>query len=207
MKLIQLIIFVFSITNVVSCRQQSEKEITNHIYFDNSQTDTTAQEALIAITDEEYLQFGSRVAYLNTKGDTIIPFDKYAYLGTDSLICYANVIEFPNDSSYGRWIAINRNQNTLYDIVPFDNGPDYFHERLVRAKRNGKMGFADKNGQIVIECEYDFAEWFKNGKAKVTYDARVIKDKYEDHTRIESDEWFYIDKNGKRIKNDTPIKN
>ena len=30
-------------------------------------------------------------------------------------------------------------------------------------------------------------------------DAREIKDKYVGHTRIESDEWFYIDKNGKRI--------
>ena len=42
--------------------------------------------------------------------------------------------------------------------------------------------------------------WFKDGKAKVTFDAREIRDKYDDHTRIESDEWFYIDENGKKIK-------
>jgi hypothetical protein len=200
MKFSQLIILVFSIISAFSCGQKSEKEATNYTYFDKSQTDTIAQEPLIAVADEEYLQYGSRVAYLNTKGDTIIPFDKYAYLGTDTLTHYANVIEFPKDSSYGRWIAIDRNQNSLYDIVSFDNGPDYFHEGLVRAKRNGKMGFADKFGQIAIPCEYDFAWWFENGKAKVTFNAREIRDKYDDHTRIESDEWFYIDKNGKKRK-------
>lgn len=200
MKFSQLIILVFSTISVFSCGQKSEKGATNYAYFDKSQTDTIAKELLIAVTDEEYLQYGSRVAYLNTKGDTIIPFDRYAYLGTDTLTHYAIVIEFPKDSSYGRWIAIDRNQKTLYDIVSFDNGPEYFHEGLVRAKRNGKMGFANKYGQIVIPCEYDFAWWFKDGKAKVTFDAREIRDKYDDHTRIESDEWFYIDENGKKIK-------
>ena len=200
MKISQLIILVFSIVSVSSCGQKTEKEVSHYTYFDKSQLDTKTKDFLVAVTDEEYLQYGSRVAYLNTKGDTIIPFDKYACLGTDTLTHYANVIEFPKDSLYGRWIAIDRNQNTLYDIVSFDNGPDYFHEGLVRAKRNGKMGFADKYGQIVIPCDYDFVWWFEDGKAKVTFDAREIRDEYDDHTRIESDEWFYIDKNGNRIK-------
>lgn len=200
MKFSQLIILVFSAISIFSCGQKSEKEAINYIYFDKSQTDTIAKDPLIAVTDEEYLQYGSRVAFLNIKGDTIIPFGKYAYLGTDTLIHYANVIEFPKDSSYGRWISIDRNQNTLYDLVSFDNRPDYFHEGLVRAKRNGKMGFADKYGQIIIPCEYDFVWWFEDGKAKVTFDAKEIRAKYDDHTRIESDEWFYIDKNGNKIK-------
>ena len=62
------------------------------------------------------------------------------------------------------------------------------------------MGFADKYGQIVIPCDYDFVWWFEYGKAKVTFDAREIRDRYDDHTRIESDEWFYIDQNGKKVK-------
>ncbi|XWN38550.1 MAG: WG repeat-containing protein [Balneola sp.] len=196
----QLIILASSLSCIFSCGQKSQSETTDYVYYDKTKSDTTNVEILIAVTDEEFLQFGSRVAYLNTKGDTIIPFDKYAYLGTDTLTHYANVIEFLKDSSYGRWITIDRNQNTLYDIVSFDNGPDYFHEGLLRVKRNGKMGFADKYGQIAIPCKYDFAWWFKDGKAKVTFDAREINDKYDDHTRIESDEWFYIDKNGTRIK-------
>ncbi len=200
MKMSQLIILASSLSCIFSCGQKSQSETTDYVYYDKTKSDTTNVEILIAVTDEEFLQFGSRVAYLNTKGDTIIPFDKYAYLGTDTLTHYANVIEFLKDSSYGRWITIDRNQNALYDIVSFDNGPDYFYEGLVRAKRNGKMGFANKYGQITISCKYDFVWWFKDGKAKVTFDAREIRDQYDDHTRIESDEWFYIDKNGKRIK-------
>lgn len=200
MKMSQLIILAFSISCIFSCGQKSESKTTDYVYYDKTKSDTTIKEPLIAVTDEEYLQYGSRVAYINEKGDTIIPFDKYAYLGTDTLIHFANVLEYPKDSSYGRRVAIDRNQNILYDIVFFDNGPDYFHEGLVRVKRNEKMGFADKYGLIAIPCEYDFAWWFEDGKTKVTYDAREIRDKYDDHTRIESDEWFYIDKNGKRIK-------
>ena len=200
MKTSQLIILAFSLSSIFSCGQKSESEITDYVYYDKSRSDTTNGEILIAVTNEEFLQYGSRVAYLNSKGDTIIPFNKYLYLGTDTLTHFANVIEFPKDSSYGRPIAIDRNQNTLYDIVFFDNGPDYFKEGFVRAKRNGKMGFANEYGQIAIPCKYEFVLWFEDGKAKVTYDAREIRDKYDNHTRIESDEWFYIDKSGKKIE-------
>lgn len=199
MKNSQLIILVFGLVSFTSCGQKSDNANTDYSYYDKSQLDKRIKEPLIAVTDEEFLQYGSRVAYLNSKADTIIPFDKYLYLGTDTLTHFANVIEYTKDSSYGRRIAIDRNQNILYDIVFFDNGPDYFKEGFVRAKRNGKMGFANKYGQIAIPCEYDFIWWFEDGKAKVTYDAREIKDKYDDHTRIESNEWFYIDKNGRRI--------
>ncbi|QNR25511.1 WG repeat-containing protein [Croceimicrobium hydrocarbonivorans] len=200
MKFSQLIILVFSFISTSSCEQKSEKEVTNYTYFNKSSSDSTAKEFLIAVTDEEHLQYGSRVAYLNKKGDTIIPFGKYGYLGTDTLTHYANVFEYPTDTSSGRRIAIDRNQNILYDLVFFDNGPDYFHEGLVRVERNEKMGFANKYGQILIPCDYDFVWWFEKGKAKVTFDAREIRDKYDYHTRIESEEWFYIDRNGKRIK-------
>lgn len=197
MKIFQLIVLSFSFISFFSCGQKPITKVTDYKYYDKSQSDTIVAEGLIAITDEEFLQYGSRITYLNKKGDTIIPFDKYAYLGTDTMIHFANVMEF---GSSGRWIAIDRNQNVLYDIVPFDNGPDYFKEGLVRVKRNGKMGFANRYGQIVIPCKYDFVWWFEDGKAKVTYNAREIKDQYGDYTRIESDEWFYIDKNGKKIK-------
>lgn len=186
MKFSQVIILVFSLVSVCSCTQTSEKEATKFTYFNRSQTDTIAKEPLIAVTDEEYLQYGARLAYLNTKGDTIIPFGKYAYLGTDTLTHYANVIAFPKDSAYGKWIAIDRNQNTLYDIVFFDNGPDYFHNGLVRVKRNGKIGYADKAGCIKIPCVYECAYPFENGKAKVTYHCKEAKDD-GGHTTAESE--------------------
>lgn len=182
-------------TLLIGCKSQEDKE---HTYYDKTAVDTIAKELLIAVTDEEYLQYGVRVAYLNTAGDTIIPFGKYAYLGTDTLAHYANVMDLPANGEYGRWIAIDRDQNILYDVVPFDNGPDYFMEGLVRVKRNGKMGYANKYGQIVIPCEYAFASWFENGRAEVTYEATVSQE-FGDHTKVSGESWFTIDIHGNTI--------
>ncbi len=192
-------LLIVSLLITVSCKHYTQKETTNYPYFNKTISDTSSTETLIAITDEAYLQYGARIAFVNEKGDTIIPFGKYAFFGTDTLKHYANVIEYVNDSTYGRYIAIDRNQNILYDIVLFDNGPDDFNEGLVRVLRNGKMGFANEYGRVVIPCEYDFAKWFKNGKASVTYKAKEYLD-LDEHRRVESDEWFEIDKNGQAIR-------
>jgi len=182
-----------------SCREYIDKETTNYQYFDKPISDTISTEKLKAVTDEEYLQYGVRVAFVNKKNDTIIPFGKYAYYGTDTLEFYANVIEHANDSTYGRQVAIDRNQNILFDIVMFDNGPEPFNDGLTRVLRNNKMGYSNKFGQIVIPCEYDYAKWFENGKAEVTYNAKEYLD-LDEHRRVESDEWFEIDKKGKKLK-------
>lgn len=197
MKIKQITVLIFGILTVLSCRKYIDKEITNYQYFDKPISDTISTEILKAVTDEEYLQYGVRVAFINDN-DTIIPYGKYAYYGTDTLEFYANVIEHPNDSTYGRHIAIDRNQNVLFDIVMFNNGPEPFNENLTRVLRNGKMGYANKFGQIIIPCEYDYVKWFKNGKAEVTYNAKEYFD-LDEHKRVESDEWFVIDKKGKKI--------
>jgi len=199
MKIGPLIILILNLSIALSCRHYIENETTNYQYFDKPLSDTVATDTLIAITDEDHLQFGARVAFVNEKADTIIPFGKYAYFGTDTLMHYAHVMIHPNDSTYGRQIAIDQNQNILYDIVMFDNGPDYFNEGLIRVLRNGKMGYANKYGQVVIPCEYDYARWFENGKAEVTYNAKEYID-LDEHRRVESDDWFEIDKKGNRIK-------
>ncbi|WP_271784860.1 WG repeat-containing protein [Aquimarina algiphila] len=204
MRIKQLIILVFSLSIALSCREYIDKKTTNHQYFDKSISDTISTEKLIAVTDEEHLQYGVRVAYVNEKNDTIIPFGKYAYYGTDTLEYYANVIEHPNDTTYRRLIAIDRNQNILFDAVVFNNGPEPFVEGLTRVIRNGKMGYANKFGQVVIPCVYNFAKSFKNGKAKVAYDAKEYLN-MDKHKKVESDEWFVIDKKGNILKKDCDI--
>jgi hypothetical protein len=192
-------IFVLSLLTLLSCRQYiDEREVTNYEYYNVQGSDTIPEPIILARTDEEYLQYGARVAYVKVNGDTIIPFGKYAYYGTDSLEHYANVLEHPNDSSWGRQIAINRNQKILFDLVIFDNGPDLFNEEVTRVLRNGKMGYANKFGQVVIPCIYDYAKWFENGKAEVTFNVKEYLD-LDEHSRVESDEWFEINKKGQRI--------
>ncbi|MTE26417.1 WG repeat-containing protein [Winogradskyella ouciana] len=199
MKIRQITILIFTLSIAFSCKKYIEKETTDYKYFDQAIPDTVSTDKLEAVTDEEYLEYGVRVAYVNENNDTIIPFGKYAFYGTDTLEFYANVIEHPNDSTYGRQIAIDRNQNILFDIVMFDNGPEPFNDGLTRVLRNGKMGYANKFGQIVIPCKYDYAKWFENGKAEVTFNAKEFLD-LDEHRRVESDEWFEIDKKGKKLK-------
>ncbi|MBL3657568.1 WG repeat-containing protein [Fulvivirga sediminis] len=198
MKIRQIAVLIFSVSVGFSCENNKDKETTSYQYFDRLTSDTVSAEKLIAVTDEEYLQFGANVAFVNQSNDTIISFGKYAYYGTDTLEFYANVIEHTTDSTYGRQMAIDRNQNVLFDIVMFDNGPEPFNEGLTRVLRNGKMGYANKFGQVVIPCEYDFAKWFENGKAEVTYRAEEHIDP-DGHKRVESDEWFFINKKGQKL--------
>lgn len=182
-----------------SCRHYINRKITDYKYYDVPDSDTISSDSLIAITDEEFLQYGSRVAYVNIEGDTLIPFGHFAYFGTDTLVHFATVLEHPNDSAWGRQIAIDKNQNILFDIVMFDNGPEPFNEGLIRVSRNGKMGYANRFGQIVIPCIYDFAKWFDNGQAEVTFKAKEYLD-MEEHRQVESDKWFIIDRQGNKIE-------
>ena len=200
MKLKKSLFFSIFLLIFLSCRQYIKKrEITNYQYHDVLVSDTTLKPTLHAVSDEDYLQYAVKVAYLNDAGDTIIPFGKYAYFGTDSLIHYANVMQHPSDSTWGRQVAIDRNQRILFDLLMFDYGPDLFSEGLTRVLRNGKMGYANKYGQIVIPCIYDYGGWFHNGKTEVSFNAREFMDN-EEHKRVESDEWFLIDKQGRKVK-------
>ena len=183
---------------LVSCRNYIEQRETNYQYHDIAVSDTLDRELLIAVTDEEYLQYGSNVAYINMKGDTVIPFGSFAYFGTDTLEYYANVLQHPDDSTYGRWVGIDRYGNILFDLVSFDNGPDYFVEGLTRVLRNGKMGYANEKGEVVIPCQYAFAKWFENGVAEVTFEAREYYD-LDEHLLVESDSWFRINQYGDSV--------
>ncbi|NMM50801.1 WG repeat-containing protein [Marinigracilibium pacificum] len=182
-----------------SCKRSDESSMGfNFEYYNIQDSEIISKTDLIAVTDEDYLQFGARVAYINNHGDTIIPLGRYSYYGTDTLKYFANVIEHPNDSTWGRMVAIDRNQNILFDLVMFDNGPEPFKDGMLRVSRNGKMGFANKFGQVVIPCDYEYARWFENGIAEVTFDVKEVS-RDDEHSMVESDEWFEIDKKGEKL--------
>ena len=95
-----------------------------------------------------------------------------------------------------KWVIMDSNKSTLYEVFPFDNGPDYPSEGLIRVVKNGKIGYADANTYaIVIEPQFDCAFPFENGKAKVSKQCKTVKD--GEHSVWESDAWKYVDKEGK----------
>jgi len=145
---------------------------------------------LISFVDTVKDEYG----YKNQNGDIVIPLGKYSICFTDTFRTYAIVLK-----SHSGFIAIDRKENKLYEVFPFDNGPDYISNGLFRILKDKKIGYADStNGKIIISPQFDCAYPFKNGLAKVSNNCRTKLDG-EYHIWL-SDNWYYIDKTGKKIK-------
>lgn len=144
---------------------------------------------LVSFNDTITDQYG----YKNSKGDIVIPLGKYERCFTDTFKTYAIVVK-PN----GGFIAIDRQENVLYGIFSFDNGPDYTSEGLFRILENNKIGYADSiTGKVVIKPQFDCAWPFENGVAEVSTDCKTQSE--GEHNLWVSDHWFYIDKTGKKV--------
>lgn len=143
----------------------------------------------VAFADAEYDNYG----YVDHNGKVIIPLGKYTMCFTDTFRTYAIVLK--QNAGY---IAIDRNEHRLYNVFPFDNGPDYASDGLFRIIENDKIGYADeKTGNIVIKPQFDCAFPFENGKAKVSDSCN--KKLEGEHMMWMADSWYYIDKAGNPV--------
>lgn len=144
---------------------------------------------LILFSDTVKDEYG----YKNLKGDTIIPLGKYSRCYTDTFKTYA-IVTIPHKG----FVAIDKQENVLYTVFPFDNGPDYFSCGLFRILVDDKIGYADSTtGKIVISPQFYCAWPFENGEAKVSTNCKKIPD--GEHSVWLSDSWFYIDKSGRKL--------
>jgi len=153
-----------------------------------------SNDILIRVADTATDTYG----YRNEMGKMVIPFGKYLYCFTDTFRNYAIV------QQEGRGIiGIDRQFQILYGVYIFDNGPDYPADGLFRIKTDGKIGYADSStGKVVIKLQFACAWPFENGVAKV---AMHCQTRFEgEHSTWISDEWFYINKEGVRVK--SPVK-
>ena len=98
----------------------------------------------------------------------------------------------------GGWTYVNREGRVVINGVPnSDNGPDEFHEGLVRFVKGHKYGFADRKGRVVIPPQYDGAMPFQGGQARVCLgcvDKCVDRDC--EHKAFQGGKWFSINKKG-----------
>lgn len=115
--------------------------------------------------------------YINSSGDTIIPIGKYTYCFTERFDKIA-IVSLNKGSGF---CAIDRNEKVLFEVLVMDNGPDYVKDGLFRIRKNGKVGYANMNGEIVIKPQFDFAFPFKNGFAIVGFGG---KDEIENEHKI-----------------------
>lgn len=168
-----IIVLLFLLNNLSSCDPPIVKNKDYWISF----TDT--------ITNKS--------GYKNNKGDIVIALGKYERCFTDTLKTYAIVVK----PTIG-FVAIDRMENVLYKIFPFDNGPDYPSEGLFRILENNKIGYADStSGKVVIKPQFDCAWPFENGVAEVSNDCTTQS--HGEHSVWQSDQWYFIDKTGRKV--------
>jgi hypothetical protein len=132
-------------------------------------------------------------AYLNSAGDTVIPLGKYSFCFTEIFDKYA-IVSAPGKG----FIGIDRKENIIFKVYVFDNGPDYPEDGLFRITDNGKIGYADTLGNIIVKPRYDCAYPFENGVAEVGYGCQSKSD--GEHRWWVGRKRLKIDKGGNVIK-------
>lgn len=148
------------------------------------------------ITDENSMsKFGPfpKTGYLNAKGDTVIPFDTYRCL-SDTFEYYGLIQDIKGD---GKMYGIDKTGKKLFEAVPDGEGYACIeYDGRIMIQQNGKYGYANHKGEIIIPAQYKCAENFYRGIARVTNQCQKSKD---EHFMWESNHWMNIDRCGNEI--------
>lgn len=166
------------------CNKPQTKTVSNNL-------DTNAN-LLLLIHEGEPYELGIPCGYVNSWGDTIVPIGKYPICWSDSSSCFVVV-----SNSRGH-LALDLKGNEMYEVFNYDNGPDEISDGLFRIVIDGKIGYADERGKIVIPPQFECTTPFEDGKARVAYECTLEAD--GEHQVMNSNHWFEIDKTGNRIK-------
>lgn len=151
-----------------------------NLYFSNHDLEVIIQDGYI-----KYLQKG--------KPDWVeqLPHDN-ADNNMDSIFSYENFdIRYIPELGFA---AIDSTGAFLFEVFPYDNGPDYPSDGLIRIQDNGKVGYANLDGKIVIPPSFECAYPFKNGVAIICEGGTLIRK--GEHNIWKEARWGAIDKAG-----------
>ena len=150
------------------------------------------QDYLIKFYEGPDDELGTPSGYINSAGDTIVPFGRYGYCYTDTIRNFGIV----HKKAQELW-GIDEKGKELFQVFFYDNGPDYLAEGLFRIIIDNKIGYANADGEIIISPRFGCAFPFEDGKAKVSDDCSAVKE--GEYTRWVSENWYWIDKNGDKL--------
>ena len=144
----------------------------------------------------------------NSAGKVIIPAWYHEYFDNDTTVVKGPVIVLTRIDWNGKHTsqsagdAYDRQGNLLYHPMFYDNGADFFNEGLTRCIADGKVGFADEQGKIVIPPQWDWVSPFEYGYAAVCNGCYWDRSRDEEHPPLmmrPGANTFYIDRNGARV--------
>ncbi len=93
-----------------------------------------------------------------------------------------------------QWYFVRKDGKAM-PVISDDKGkPDKFKEGLARTKINGKIGFFNRDLDMVIEPFYDFAFPFHKGISDICVGCKEIKD--EGIKMLDGGEWKRINRSG-----------
>ena len=142
---------------------------------------------LVAKQDSKNGLFG----YYNQKNEKVL--GDYPMVFTDTLIDFAIIYD-------SEFIMIGKNGKAVHTIYPFENGPDYESEGTMRIVKDGLIGYINsRTAEVIVKPQYECAFPFEDGLAKVSLNCQKIKHENDEHTEVQSQEWFYIDRTGQRV--------
>jgi hypothetical protein len=95
------------------------------------------------------------------------------------------------------WAYIDKAGRPVVRPLAVDNGPDYFREGVARFTRDGKVGFFDRSGKVVIQPVYAFAMPFFEGRAAVCEGCAEIQE--GEHRSVRGGTWGFIDRGGRLV--------
>ncbi|MDR6131175.1 MULTISPECIES: WG repeat-containing protein [Chryseobacterium] len=148
----------------------------------------------------------SLVGVKNSAGEVIVPaqFKIFSYLKNGQPVKEETIYfdgpkkdEVPEKNAWG--YVYDRKGNFLYRPFFYDNGADYFSEGVRRFVKNGKVGFADRNGKIVIQPEHDFVSPFRYGYAAYC-DGCDWEKTEEEHKAIVGGTWGVMNFKGETVQ-------
>lgn len=99
----------------------------------------------------------------------------------------------------GEWVAMDAEGKRLFRVFSYDNGPDYVKEGLFRIlDENGRVGFADTKGNIVVKPQFAFAFPFEGETAWATYEgeSKEVAGSGGEYHYWESKRWYEVTKEG-----------
>lgn len=158
---------------------------------------------------EVLMYFKSKDSLVGVKdqdGKIIVPaqFKVFSYL-KDGEVVKGETIYFDGDKNgekpgKNEWgYVYDRKGNFLYRPFFYDNGADYFSEGVRRFVKNGKVGFVDRNGTVIIKPEHDFVSPFNYGYA--AFCDGCDREKTEDeHKAIVGGTWGVMNFKGETVK-------
>ena len=144
-------------------------------------------------TTQKYEQY----SYVNEKGETVVPYNRYMLCYTDTI----RTIGFVFKPDVG-CVAINNKGKELFNVFMADNGNDYPVDGLFRIlDENGKkMGVANMEGQVIVKPKYDAIFPFKEGFAAVAVGTKTVRPQDDpEHEYVVGGKWGFIDKQGKVV--------